>query len=224
MNNFLKKVTIFSNLSNSQYKMISEISVIKNFSKKDIVFNDSEKANGFYVVRKGKIKIFKTSFEGKEQILHIIGKYQIFGEVPVFTGKMFPATAMAIEGSELLFLSKEKFINLIETNPKIGLNMLSVLSMRLHAFTNIIETLSLKEIPARLATYLIVLYEKNSSDTFQLDVTKNQLASILGTIPETLSRIFGKLTQNNFFEIQGKNIKITDINRLYDLAEGIEKI
>ena len=131
---------------------------------------------------------------------------------------------MAIENSEILFLSKIKFINLVEKNPQIALNMLSVLSIRLHAFTNVIETLSLKEIPSRLASYLLFLYEKNNNIQFKLDVSKNQLASILGTIPETLSRIFNKLSQNDFLEINGKNISIKDIDKLIDLADGIEKI
>ncbi len=224
MKDFLKNVLIFSNLTDAQYNAIVDIAIVKKFSKKEIVFHDSDKANGFYVVVTGKVKIFKTSFDGKEQILHIFGAHQIFGEVPVFSGKVFPASAMAIENSTILFLPKDKFIDLVEKNPKIALNMLSILSLRLHAFTNVIETLSLKEIPSRLASYLLFLYKKKKNPRFTLDVSKNQLASILGTIPETLSRIFNKLSQNDFLEINGKNIYIKDLNKLTDLAEGIEKI
>jgi CRP-like cAMP-binding protein len=101
-----------------------------------------------------------TSAEGKEQILHIYGPGHPIGEVPVFSGSRFPANAMAIEKSRMLFFPRRDFVDLISAHPSLALNMLAVLSLRLRQFTVQIENLSLKEVPARLASYLIFLSEK----------------------------------------------------------------
>ncbi len=224
MIDFLKKVSIFSSLSDEQLKLIQKISQKKIYPKKAIIFEDEEEAKGFYIIVNGKIKVFKISFEGKEQILHIFGKFNIFGEVPVFADKPYPANAMAIEKTELLFISKNNFIKAIKENPEIALNMLSVLSLRLHAFTKVIESLSLKEVPARLASFLLYEYNKKNSADIQLTINKNQLASLLGTIPETLSRILNRFSQQKILTINGKQIKINNLDMLNEIAEGILKL
>ncbi len=222
--NFLKKVILFSNFSDDEALLISNILKIIKVSKKEIIFEDGGEASGFYIVYNGKIKIFKTSYEGKEHILHIFGPSQIFGEVPVFSNKNFPASALAIEDSELLFIPKDDFINLINKYPKLALNMLSVLSLRLHTFTNVIEELSLKDVPARLASYLLLVKDSSKSQTFELDITKNQLASLLGTIPETLSRVLNKFLQSGIIEYNGKSIILKDIETIDNISKGFEKI
>jgi len=111
----------------------------------------------------GKIKIYKLSREGKEQILHIFGAGEIFGEVPVFAGGSYPANAEAIEPGRVLFFPRDSFIALIEREPSIALNMLAILSQRLRRFTHLIEDLSLKEVPGRLAAYLIYLGERSGN-------------------------------------------------------------
>ena len=221
---FLKKVPIFSNLEEKECEKIIKISKLKKFQKKEVIFEDGEKAKGFYIVYSGKVKIYKISFDGKEQILHIFGKLHIFGEVPVFADRTYPANAITLENSELLFVPKEEFIHLIEEYPQIALNMLSILSMRLHTFTSIIENLSLKEVPARLASFLIFQYKEKNKINITLSISKNQLASLLGTIPETLSRILNKFSQQGILTINGKSIKINNIEKLFDIADGIVKL
>ena len=105
------------------------------------------------------------------------------------------------------------------------MNMLASLSMRLKQFSQLIETLSLKEVPGRLASYLLYLSDKNGSiDEFKLDIAKSQLASLLGTIPETLSRIFAKMGSSDIVRINGPEIIILDRTGLEDLAEGETKL
>jgi CRP/FNR family transcriptional regulator len=169
----------------------------------------------------GRVKIFKVSWEGKEQILHIFGPGEPFGEVPVFAGQKFPASAEAMEESRVFFFPRDAFIYRIKKNPGIALNMLAVLSKRLRRFTQLIEELSLKEVPGRLAVYLLYLSEsKEGEKHLELDISKGQLASLLGTIPETLSRILGKMTRAGLIESEGPRIKILDPQGLEDLAEA----
>ena len=99
--------------------------------------------------------------------------------------------------------------------------MLAVLSRRLREFTVLIENLSLKEIPQRLATYLLHQHaQKPVSSRVKLAVTKGVLANILGASQETLSRVLGKLGQEGVIEVQGKEITILDWDRLKELAGG----
>ncbi len=166
------------------------------------------------------MKVFKVSTEGKEQILHIFGPGQPFGEVPVFAGQKFPANAQAIDKTRVLFFPRTSIVNLISANPSLALNMLAVMSKKLRQFAVQIENLSLKEMPARLASYLIFLAdEQNKNDLVTLKISKGQLASTLGTIPETLSRAFAKLSGQNLINVDGKKITLLDRRGLEDMAE-----
>jgi len=223
MDNTLKillNIPIFSGLSENQLEALRQIAVDRHYNKGEIVFSEGDEGNGFYVVADGKVKIFKSSIDGKEHILHIYGPGNPFGEVPVFSGKRFPANAQAVIKSHLLFLPRASFVALIEKNPSLAMNMLAVLSMRLREFTLQIENLSLKEVPGRLASYLIYLAdEQKAVDHVSLRISKGQLASLLGTIPETLSRILAKMSSQNLIAVSGKDIKLLDRNGLENLAE-----
>ncbi len=173
------------------------------------------------MVATGKIKVFKVSFEGKEQILHIYGPGHTFGEVPVFEGKHFPASSMALERSKILYLPRDKFVDLVAQVPALSMNMLADLSRRLREFTVQVENLSLKEVPARLAAYLITLsQEQNNGDQVTLPISKVQLAGLIGTTPETLSRILKKMAGAGYIQVQTKDIIIKDLDGLSELSDS----
>jgi CRP/FNR family transcriptional regulator len=212
---------LFAGLPQDQLESIQNIIVEKEFGKGETIFSEGEEGAGFYVVSQGMVKIFKVSLEGKEQIIHIFGSGEAFGEVPVFMGENYPANAVAIKKSRLLFFPRVAFVNLIMQNPSLSLNMLAVLSMRLRQLAAQIENLSLKEVPGRLASYLILLSrEQDQTRSILLTISKSQLASLLGTIPETLSRILAKMSSRNLIEVNGKEITLLDMDGLEDLAES----
>ena len=211
---------LFNGLPDDQIQAIKQIAVEKQMNKGQTIFSEGDQGKGFYVVVDGRVKIYKVSTEGKEQILHIFGSGQPFGEVPVFSGQEFPANAQAIEKTLLLFFPRNAFVELIAANPSLALNMLAIMSTKLRQFTIQIENLSLKECPARLASYLSYLAdEQENDDVVTLNISKGQLASILGTIPETLSRIFAKLSGQGFIRVEGPKIILLDREGLEDLAE-----
>lgn len=213
-------IPLFSGLPDDQLQAIEQIALEKHVNKGETIFTEGDEGKGFFVVINGRVKIYKVSAEGKEQILHIFGSGQPFGEVPVFAGQQFPANAQAISKARLLFFPRTAFVDLITENPSLALNMLAIMSIKLREFTIQIENLSLKEIPARLASYLIYLADEQQNETFiTLTISKGQLASILGTIPETLSRIFAKLSSQNLIRVEGPKITLLDRDGLEDLAE-----
>jgi len=216
----ISKTPIFQDLCEADLKKIRGIAVDRFYNKGQSVFSEGDDGVGFYVVAAGKVKIYKVSLEGKEQILHIYGPGNPFGEVPVFSGERFPANAETLLKSHLLFFPRTAFTELISKNPALCLNMLAVLSMRLRQFTVQVENLSLKEVPGRLASYLLYLaQEQDAVDTVSLPISKGQLASLLGTIPETLSRSLAKMNRGQLIAVAGKEITLLDPDGPEDLAE-----
>jgi CRP/FNR family transcriptional regulator len=216
----ISAIPLFDGLPPDQLKALAKIVLRKDLQKGEIIFSEGDEAKGFYVVVKGTVKIFKLSVEGKEHILHIFESGEPFGEVPVFAGEHFPAHAEAIAESHLLFLPREAFVNLIQQVPSLALNMLATLSARLRQFTVKVEHLTLKEVPGRLAAYLLYLSdEADGQDSVDLSISKQQLASLLGTIPETLSRILARMAKDEFIQMDGRHITIKDRPGLEELAE-----
>ncbi len=220
----LNQTPLFSGLADDELEKVRTIAVDKFYNKGKTVFLEGDEGNGFYIVASGKVKIFKVSLEGKEKILHIYGPGSPFGEVPVFSGNRFPANAETLLKSHLLFLPRKRFTMLISTNPSLAINMLGVMSMRLREFAVQIENLSLKEVPGRLAAYLLYLSKEqprihSDDNRVTLTISKGQLASLLGTIPETLSRIFAKMNQQNLISVNGKDIHLHDLEGLKYLSE-----
>jgi CRP-like cAMP-binding protein len=217
----IARIPLFEGLPPEQLEDLEMIMTDQVFRKGEIIFSEGDEADGFYVAITGRVKIYKLSPDGKEQILHFIGPGEPFGEVPVFTGQRFPAHAEAMEESRVLFFSKESFVDLVKRNPSLALNMLGVLSRRLRTFAALIDDLSLKEVPGRLAAYLLYLStQKKGTEEVELSITKAQLASLLGTIPETLSRILGKMAAQGLIETDGRRIRILDPESLQELVDS----
>jgi len=219
----IARASLFEGLPAQQLEFMAQICLDQKFEKGQALFSEGSRAKGFYLVESGKVKIYKLSREGKEQILHIFGPGEILGEVPVFAGGSYPANAEAIEPSRALFFPRDSFVALIGREPSIALNLLGILSRRLRQFTHLIEDLSLKEVPGRLAAYLIYLAERSGrTEVLELDITKAQLAGLLGTIPETLSRILAKMSQQEILAVEGRIIRLLDRKALESLAAGIK--
>ena len=196
----ISTIPLFNGLPDDQLEAIKKIAIEKQINKGEMVVSEGDEGKGFFVIAEGRVKVFKVSAEGKEQIL--------------------PANAEAIEKARVLFLPRVAMVDLITANPSLALNMLAEMSRKLRLFAVQIENLSLKEMPARLASYLIHLAdEQGQEEVLTLKISKGQLASILGTIPETLSRIFAKLSGNELIRVEGKKITLLDRSGLEDLAE-----
>jgi CRP/FNR family transcriptional regulator len=221
----LATIPLFEGLPQKQYAALADISVLLSYEKGQKIFSEGDEGAGFFVILDGYVKIFKVSPEGKELINHIFGPNESFGEVAVFTGHGFPAEAQAISPTTALFFPRVDFVRLLRDEPSLALNMLAVLSWRLRKFSKLIEDLSLKEVPGRLAAYLIHLSAIGGNDIeLSRDVPKNQLASLLGTIPETLSRIITRMTREGLIRTEGSRICIQDLTGLENIVRGDRKL
>ena len=218
--NVLIQSQLFGGLPDEHLAEIENIAVPRRYDKGEMVFHDGDEGIGFYLVVAGIVNVYKLSSEGKEQILHIVGEGDTIGAVPVFSGESFPANARAVTPCHLLFFNREKFIRLITHQPSLTMNILALLSARLREFTVQVENLSLKEIPGRLASYLLDLArEQGNRDRIALNISKLQLAGLLGTGPESLSRALGSLKSKKLIEEKGSMIRLLNRALLEELAE-----
>jgi CRP/FNR family transcriptional regulator len=225
LTNKIAAIPLFNGLPLKQHENLAAIAVQKTFKRGQIIFSEGDEGIGFYIILSGRVKIFKLSAEGKEQILHIMESEEPFGEAAVFAGEHYPASAQALVETKVLLFPRQTFVDLISKNPSLALNMLAFLSSRLRTLASLVEDLSLKEVPGRLAAYLLYLSDRNKGATIlELDISKNQLASLLGTIPETLSRIFNRMGKDKLIKTTPRHIHILDHEGLTQLACGRKRL
>ena len=200
---------------------MEDISQKLRFDRNQTIFSQGDPGHGFYVVLDGKVKVYKLSLEGREQILHVFGPGEPIGEVPVFAGDTFPAHALALEESRLFFFPRDRLRRLFEQDPSLAMNMLAVLAGRLREFTRLVEDLSLKELPSRLASYLVQLQDaQGGKEQVNLEVSKGTLSKVLGTSQETLSRVLKRMNEAEIIDVDKRRITILHDGALEDLAEG----
>lgn len=223
----LKRCPLFAGLKEEELRRIRAIASLRQIRKKEVLFSDGEEAKGFYVILSGKVKLYKISPEGKEQILHVVSAPDAFAEAALFLEGSYPAFAEALSDCQLLFFPKIDFIQLIQKNPQLSINMIVTLSHYLKRFALLIEELSLKEVSSRIAKYLIDLSlklakEGKSPKEVELDLSKTQLASKLGTISETLSRTLAKMKAKGIIDVNKNKILILNREALEELASGLK--
>jgi CRP-like cAMP-binding protein len=223
----LRRCPLFSGLREEDLKRIRAIALPKHVAKKGILFSEGEEARGFYVILTGRIKLFKISPGGKELILHVVSAPDAFAEASLFLEGKYPAFAQALSDSQLLFFPGREFIQLIERNPRLSINMIVSLSTFLKRLAVLIEELSLKEVSSRIAKYVMDLSTRGAKEgkslrEVELDLSKTQLALRLGTISETLSRTLSKMKAKRIIDVQKNKIVILNREALELLASGMK--
>jgi CRP/FNR family transcriptional regulator len=227
---WLQNTMIFHGLSPAQLPQLLQIAQHQTWHKDELIFNQGSPATGFFVVKTGRVKVFKVSPTGKEQILGIFETGDNFAEVAALDGQPFPASAAALDWVELIFFPRQAFLELLHQDPGIAINMLISLSQHLRHLVGIIEDLSFKDVSQRLAEYLLNLsnsFSQPSGDRSKsvnvvtLDLTKSQLAATLGTIPATLSRAFYRLSSEGLITVNGAQIELLDCDRLQGWIQSL---
>src|SRR5208283_1495663 len=215
----LAKVPIFSGLTESELNFLAQRALPRNYSAGQSVFGEGEPCSGLYVVESGHVRIFKSSANGREQVLSIEGPGSSIAELPVFDGGNYPASVTAIDDATLLFVSKQDFQALCLAHPQVALKVLRVVGSRLRRLVGIIEELSFTTVRHRLASFLLRLAQKEGKRTSQgveitLPVSNQELASQIGTVRELVSRNLSRLQVEGMLKIDGRNLTICDLKAL----------
>jgi CRP/FNR family transcriptional regulator len=221
----LEKTALLSSLSQPELQMLAARTVRKLFSSGELIFSEGEPCNGLHIIAHGKIRIFKTSISGREQVLAVNGPGESVAELPVFDGGPFPASAVAIEDVELAFISRRDFNAYCLEHPEVALKVLSVVGARLRRLVGIIEELSFTTIRQRLIAALVKLAQTEGKTTargieFQLPATHQELANQLGTVRELISRNLMRLQAEGLLDVDARQIVVKDMKGLSALLES----
>lgn len=218
----LKQLFHFRLMNDEQLDSIAKISRVYQYQSGELIFSQGEEAATFFIILEGQVQIYKISREGKEMILHLFGPGDMFAEMPIFSGlPKYPANSLCTENTEVVGIQGAAFRLLVEKYPDLAFSLLTVFAQRLHKFSEIIEDLSLRTVDSRVAKYLLSVSE-NSPDQAMIYIHKKTLASILGTIPETLSRTFKKLSENGVIQVEENRIHLLQREQLAQIA-GVDQ-
>ncbi|SMF35297.1 Crp/Fnr family transcriptional regulator [Desulfovibrio gilichinskyi] len=217
----LKKIItefpIFSNLDDPNLTRLAENAVVSDIPKKAIYFSEAKFLKGMHVLLSGKVKLFKLAEDGKEQTIFVFGPGEPFCLCSTFSDGKMPANLSALEDSKVLFISPSKFQTLIQEDPSILLNMMSVMAKRLKDAMVMIDSLSLKQIPSRLAAYFL---SQSEEGWLKLGISYRELSKIIGVTPEALSRAMKKMSKEKLIEVDGTSVRLINKERLETCRDG----
>ncbi len=212
----LRQTAIFASLTEKELDALARRALTKRFGQGELLFAEGDPCTGLFLVAAGKIRIFKLSASGREQILAIEGPGSSFAELPVFDGGAYPAAASALEDSEVLFISRKDFQDFCREHPDVALKVIAVVGSRLRRLVGIIEELSFTTVRQRLIGLVLRLAQDGgtqSKDGVLVELTKShqELASELGTVRELVSRNLSRLQAEGFLEVEGRRIVLKDV-------------
>ncbi len=221
----LQSAALLSDLSPEELRALAVRTARKQFKNGELLFSEGEPCHGLHIIASGKVRIFKTSASGREQVLAVNQPGESVAELPVFDGGVYPASAVAIEETQIAFLSQQDFRSYCLEHPRVALKMLSVVGSRLRQLVGIIEELSFTTIRQRLVSTLLRLAESDGSRTahgieFQLPATHQELANQLGTVRELISRNLMRLQAEGLLEVDARRIVVKDMKGLNALLEA----
>lgn len=215
----LRQCALFAAVDDPILDILVAAALIERNDRGALLFLQGAPATRFFVILAGRIKVYRASADGREQVLHVFGPGDICGEVPMFQGGTYPASGVATRCTRTLSLTRTDFLKICRESPEILLSMLASLSERLRRFVGMIEDLSLRRVPARLARALIEQSRVLQRPVFELEESKVDLAGRLGTTPESLSRALTLLRNRQIIGVHGRTIRIKQPQQLAEIAE-----
>jgi CRP/FNR family transcriptional regulator len=174
-----------------------------------------------FIVASGRIRIFKTSASGREQVLAVEGPVNSVAELPVFDGGNYPASAAALEPAELVFISMDDFRSLCLEHPEVALKVLQVVGQRLRRLVAIIEELSFTTVRQRLISWILRQAE-TQGPAFSFSINQQELAAQIGTVRELVSRNLSRLQAQGMIRVEARGLTVVDIQSLRaELTSGL---
>jgi CRP/FNR family transcriptional regulator, cyclic AMP receptor protein len=215
----LRKTPLFASLTDKEMEALAGRVSTRGCERGELLFSEGDACTGLFLIASGKIRIFKLSAGGREQVLAVEGPGSSFAELPVFDGGAYPASASVLEDAELLFISRKDFQGFCLEHPQVALKVIAVVGSRLRRLVGIIEELSFTTVRQRLIALILRLAQEDgaaSKSGIAIELTKShqELASELGTVRELVSRNLGRLQAEGFLQVEGRKIVVKDLQGL----------
>jgi CRP/FNR family transcriptional regulator len=220
----LVRCDLFAGLRPDQLLSLAGLASLRRYDRGEMLFRQETPAAGMHVITRGQVEVYRSAGDGTRRLLHLFGAHEVVGEVPVFEGGPFPASAAAAAPvAEALFLPRDEFLQLGGERPEILLQMLATLSVRLRQFVRRLESLASRPAPARLAARLLELaWEQGppgrEAEVVTLPASKADLARTLGMTPETFSRLLRRWRDDGVIEVARREVALRKPDTLREIV------
>ena len=220
----ITSVPVFKGMKEADLQLLQKVTRSRHFLKGEFIFREGERSETLFVVNEGLIKLTKMSTEGKEHIVRLLFPGDFFGLFSLLKSEKHYVNAEAIGGSPtvICYIEKKDFLKTMENNADLSFRFLLTVNDRLYEADESVGFLSLMEVEQRLARALILFHDKLNArnGTFTLPITKKDLASYIGTTPESVSRKLLAFMSQKLIAMDGRrNIQILELGQLKQMAE-----
>ncbi|MEO8147181.1 MAG: Crp/Fnr family transcriptional regulator [Bacteroidia bacterium] len=213
----------FDTLPENEQSIIFENSKLVSLEKKKVLFRQGSFPNGIYMLKKGMVKVYQLNYDGSVQILFIYSPCEVFGYRPILSNEYHPVTVAALDSCELLFIDRNRFLEVLQKSVALSNQLLFSLSHEFTVMTNRINVFAQRGIKERLALALLILNEKfknenNGTEIAEIKLPRTDLANFVGTSLENLVRTLSFFKEKRLIRVKGKSIFIEHFENLYILS------
>lgn len=220
----LRHIPFFAELAPDELEALAETVVIARYRKKQVLFVEGESCHALYFIWSGRVKVYRVSPDGREQILHLLADGDPIAVVPFFDGGPYPANAEVLSEAEIAFIRAEDFERVARANPSILLRMLRIMAHRLRRAQDEIATLALKSAASRLAAALLDLAKRHGKQVpggtkIDLQLSRQDLGNLIGASRETITRLLHRFQRDKAIRIKGSRVTIVQPALLHTWSE-----
>jgi len=212
--------SLFRQLTREEIDTINFEKDFRHYRRGDVLYQEGNRINGFYCINKGIIKVFKTGFDGKEQIIRFAKKGDIIAYRSVISNEPACTTAEVIEDSYVCFIPSEILFSFVKSNPAFSFELMKLTCHELEEANSYITDIAQKTVRERLAEVLLHLVEEfglDDNNYLKISLTREELANIVGTATESVIRLLSEFKGDKLIELHGRKIKIIN-------PKGLEKV
>ncbi len=209
--------SVFKNLTQAEFDLLPFDNLPDQFKKGTIIYKEGNRLAGFYYIKSGIIKVYKTGYDGKEQIIRFAKSNEIIGFRSVLSKELACTTAKVLEHSEIFFIPSKILFHLIKTNGDFAIDLLQLTCRELEESNNYITDIAQKTVRERLAEVLIHLnnnFDLDNEKFLKITLTREDIANIVGTATESVIRLLSELKHESLIDLVGRKIKILNYHEL----------
>lgn len=212
---------LFRHLTLDEVNLINYEKEFRKYKRAEILYNEGSRISGFYCIHSGIIKVFKTGFDGKEQIIRFAKPGDIIAYRSVLSNETACTSAKVIEDCQVCFIPSDILISLVKTNSTFALELLKLACEELGEANSYITDIAQKTVRERLAEILLLLVDDFGLDDqnyLKISLTREELANIVGTATESVIRLLSEFKSDKLVELNGRRIRILDKKGLFKIS------
>jgi CRP/FNR family transcriptional regulator, polysaccharide utilization system transcription regulator len=214
---FIVTNTVFRHLNNDELNFMLLKGGTDKYRRSATIYEEGSHINGFYIICRGIIKIYKTGFDGKDQIIRFAKPGDVMGFRSTITGEVACTTSKAIEDAEIFYVPGDLVKSLVKRNGEFAMDLLNIACRELGEANDYITDIAQKTVRERLAEVLVQLkmsFDLDKDQFLKISLTREELANMVGTATESVIRLLSEFKQDKLIELQGRKIKILDVQKL----------